>query len=422
MILNQESGVLCWHRLRIAGRHYICRHCSVLVEECPCVTWRMVQDDCPCCMGSGWVAVVRGQVEKFAGYLTEGQLGLEACPHEYIRKMVEIFAEVRRVLRRDGSLWLNMGDTYAAGGKGGGGSFMESRGDRSWSRQSQLKGWRSAPPGWKNKDLMGMPWRVAFALQADGWYLRSDIIWHKPNCSPSGVSDRPTSAHEYMFLLSKSDTYFYDKFAVTEPTTGNAHPRGGGINPKAKQHGANSRFNIDRVPRPRVMANPSWSKSRPAVMDRRNRRSVWTIASQPFKGAHFATFPEKLVEPCILAGTSQHGCCVLCGAPWRRELERPDIIRSRENTEGKYATGPYQKRFKHKPVVAELSTGWRPGCECTLSQEVAPAIVMDPFCGSGTVGVVSVRHGRTFTGIDLNPEYLTMARARITAVQESSAA
>lgn len=228
------------------------------------------------------------------------QLGLEKTPEEYVARLVEIFREVRRVLREDGTLWLNLGDSYSSGGRGGGGSFMDMRGGDgdpqagAWAHRKDEKGWRSPPPGLKPKDLVGIPWRVAFALQADGWTLRSDIIWNKLNPMPESVTDRPTKSHEYLFLLSKSARYCYD-----EPGSG------------------------------------------------RNRRSVWTIPTQPFHGAHFAVMPQALVEPCILAG-------------------------SREGD-----------------------------------------LVLDPFAGAGTVGVVARRHRRRFLGIEIQPDYVRMARGRL---------
>jgi DNA modification methylase len=151
-------------------------------------------------------------------YGVDGQIGLEATPEEYADRLVGVFQEVRRVLREDGTLWLNLGDSYASGGKGGGGSFMDERRDGAWKGRSSVIGWRSAPKGLKNKDLVGIPWRVAFALQADGWYLRSDIIWAKPNPMPESVTDRPTRSHEYIFLLSKSARYYYDADAIREET------------------------------------------------------------------------------------------------------------------------------------------------------------------------------------------------------------
>ena len=206
-------------------------------------------------------------------YGVDGQIGLEQTPDEFVAKLVEVFREVRRVLRDDGTLWLNLGDTYAAN-RGG-----------------------TTPPaqnGIKRKDLIGIPWRVAFALQADGWYLRQDIIWHKPNPMPESVRDRCTKAHEYVFLLSKSERYFFDSEAMKEPVQSNKGNgksfRGGG-----SYTGGNA-FNNHQLKDRDTHGNA------PNEEGTRNRRSVWTVATRPYKGAHFATFPPDLIEPCILAG------------------------------------------------------------------------------------------------------------------------
>jgi DNA modification methylase len=218
-------------------------------------------------------------------YGTASQLGLEPTPEAYITNMVAVFREVWRVLREDGTLWLNMGDGYARSGgeqDGGNRELMHLNGKQ--KRMLSVKG-----TGLKPKDLCGIPWRLAFALQADGWYLRSDIIWHKPNPMPESVTDRPTKAHEYIFLLTKQERYFYDAEAIREPVTGNAHLRGNGQNPKRQ----NAEFG--------VRSNSTFPA--PALVDERNKRSVWTIPTQAYADAHFATFPEELPKLCILAGT-----------------------------------------------------------------------------------------------------------------------
>ena len=223
------------------------------------------------------------------------QLGLEPTPDLYVQHLVEIFREVRRVLKDDGTVWLNLGDSYAAGGRGEGGSPKQA------TNRGSLLGPHTAPPGFKPKDLVGIPWRVAFALQADGWYLRSDIIWSKPNPMPESVRDRPTQSHEYVFLLSKSKRYHYESKEIAEPLQTPPHTPG---NKKMDSGGYSSGANIsvkDRV----------WGAN-----GTRNRRSVWTIPTQPYRGAHFATFPEKLVEPCILAGCPKGGIVLdpFCGS------------------------------------------------------------------------------------------------------------
>ena len=237
----------------------------------------------------------------------------------------------------------------------------------------------------KPKDLVGIPWRVAFALQADGWYLRQDIIWHKPNPMPESVTDRPTRSHEYLFLLAKSAKYHYDQAAGA-----NVSPSGNAL--------CNS-----------VMVTAT-----------RNRRSVWTIATQRFPEAHFATFPEKLVEPCILAGTSEKGCCPACGAPWTRTLERTEDIdesaRGSRFDAGKTGSRDGGGRTQKGERYRTISTGWQAGCACDAGDPV-PCLVLDPFSGAGTTGVVCVKTGRRYVGIELNPEYVAMSERRIRRAQ-----
>ena len=252
-------------------------------------------------------------------YGVSGQMGLETTPAEFVAGMVGVFAEVRRVLRADGTLWLNLGDSYAGGGCG-------SREAERWPKQSRndhMATHAKKHSGLKTKDLVGAPWRVAFALQADGWYLRSDIIWSKPNPMPEGVTDRPTKAHEYIFLLSKSERYFYDAAAIREPLTEVSVLRAARANTGTHAPGQ--------------------------VQDGRNKRTVWEVATQPFSEAHFATFPPALIEPCILAGCPRGG------------------------------------------------------------------VVLDPFGGAGTTGLVADRLGRDAVLIELNPAYAEMGRARIGA-------
>ena len=226
-------------------------------------------------------------------YGVDGQIGLEPTPELYVENMVSIFREVRRVLRSDGTLWLNMGDSYAGSGAGGGGNRKGN--EHGQHNAVAKKGRPSALPTHKPKDLVGIPWRLAFALQADGWYLRSDIIWSKPNPMPESVQDRPTKAHEYIFLLTKSARYYYDAEAIKETASnaGNAISLGQKSFSKRQALGAN------------VLPSGNGLHDTYTVPDRRNKRSVWEIPTQPYSEAHFATFPEALVRPCILAGTSE---------------------------------------------------------------------------------------------------------------------
>ena len=227
-------------------------------------------------------------------YGMAGQIGLEPTPDEYIAALVAVFREVRRVLRKDGTLWLNIGDSYSSGGRGVG--MDGERGEKQRSNAGALLGPKRAPDGYKPKDLLGIPWMLAFALRADGWYLRQDLIWAKPNPMPESITDRCTKAHEYLFLLSKSERYWFDAAAIAEPavTTIGTH-RGGSL----------ARIGADNF----VAANAH--RGPPSLSDgTRNKRSVWTVASEPFAEAHFACFPPALIEPAILAGCPKGGTVI----------------------------------------------------------------------------------------------------------------
>jgi DNA modification methylase len=229
-------------------------------------------------------------------YGVEGQLGLERTPEEYVAKMVEVFREVRRVLADDGTLWLNLGDSYAVGGTGAAPSTKSTLSRHGPDgRSPYLDALSAGKPrkasDLKPKDLVGIPWRVAFALQADGWWLRSDIIWSKPNPMPESVTDRPTKAHEYIFLLSKASTYYYDADAIREPHV-RVWDEGNGGNLKVGGQRAVGLTALHKHGGDYPLPNPLG----------RNRRSVWHVTTTPFPDAHFATFPPKLIEPCILAG------------------------------------------------------------------------------------------------------------------------
>ncbi len=219
-----------------------------------------------------------------------GDLGLEPTPELYVEHLVGVFREVWRVLQDDGTLWLNLGDSYAGSASQGGPSEKRQSNKGSWHDHQRL-----VPIGLKPKDLVGIPWRVAFALQAAGWYLRSDIIWHKPNPMPESVTDRPTKSHEYLFLLSKSERYVYDAAAIAEPLAASTlewatGKRGWG--PSSLSHKT-----------PGGLHGPSLrGEGRCGENEARNKRSVWTVNTEPYAGAHFATMPEALIEPCILAG------------------------------------------------------------------------------------------------------------------------
>jgi DNA modification methylase len=338
------------------------------------------------------------------------EMGLEPDPTTYVAGMVAVFAEVRRVLRDDGTLWLNLGDSYVANGSGQVPQTKDHKGSGFPGPN------RDGLTGLAPKNLVGIPWRVAFALQADGWYLRQDIIWHKPNPMPESVTDRCTKAHEYMFLLSKSARYWYDAEAIKEPCeSGPSDIRK--MEQKLQRFDA-KHFHTD--PGPLAAANPSTNiGNKRAVGDPsgRNRRSVWTIATAPYSGAHFATFPPKLIEPCILAGCPDR-CCPKCGAGWERIIEKSGgsighgswtchdekdaergMVQNQTAAKAKTTDGSYTVR----------TVGFRSTCGCGDTATV-PGVVLDPFGGSGTTGAVAVAHGRRAVLIELKPDGLAQAR------------
>lgn len=524
----------------------------------------------------------KGECGKCGAIRRDGQFGLERTPEEYVAKMVEVFREVRRVLRKDGTLWLNMGDSYAVqGGKKRDGEESSRNAARAQKNGYDVGGWSgktehiqrctdTAVSGLKPKDLCGIPWRLAFALQQpyytgkisrledrvwlaamidaegcifiykrkagqhngqgyyrqnpsfgpglevancseaivrrcmeitglgsicsqgpdanirrkqkiyrwnlrttecrdvirevypylvakqqqarilcgcpssgepaeaahaaliglhngnetdldflapasmfeQGWWLRSECVWSKANPMPESVTDRPTKAHEQVFLLTKSASYFYDAEAVKERS----------VDPE----GSASRYEYEFSGRPGLIM-PDGKKQRIApegyreFNGYRNLRSVWNIATQPFNGAHFAVFPEKLVDLCLKAGTSEKGACVQCGAPWERVVERGLTAHDGE-TGSVYEMGTTANRLARLRQAARergqeyandsRTLGWKPTCSCAC-EETWPCVVLDPFVGSGTVGVVALRYGRNFIGIELNPDYCEITRRRI---------
>jgi DNA modification methylase len=330
-------------------------------------------------------------------YGVAGQMGMESTPEEFVASMVAVFGEVRRVLRDDGTLWLNIGDSYAG----------------SLSRTPRLKA----------KDLVGVPWTLALALRADGWYLRRDIIWSKPNPMPESVTDRPTSAHEYIFLLSKSPRYFYDAEAIREPSLSPyslKRPDGWATEGRheAVDHSRRTRDKQRGHGRRHDGFNDRWdsmSKEEQQALGR-NKRSVWTIATRPYPEAHFATFPPDLVQPCILAGTPPK-VCGECQAPWCRVTEsefvpQPDVANSqalRRDRNGLDDTSGWGDTPRGTTVRRTL--GWESQCEHHDSFGIA--VALDPFAGAATTGLVATRLGRDFIGIELSPEYVELGRRRI---------
>jgi DNA modification methylase len=359
-------------------------------------------------------------------YGVDGQIGLETSPDAFVAELVAVFAEVRRVLRDDGTLWLNLGDSYAGGGHGGGGSFEKERnwraGNPEKNKGASNRDGLGRVTGLKPKDLIGIPWRVAFALQADGWYLRQDIIWSKPNPMPESVRDRCTKAHEYIFMLTKSARYFYDADAIKEPSSWDPDkskmPDGWDTGPGG--HGSfhrNGREKGARTDKQRGHSrrhagfNDRWDamEKKEQCSGLRNKRSVWEVATAPFSEAHFATFPPALIEPCIKAGCPER-CCVRCGAPWARETERLDTQnRTAKNGEG---NGQLNKSGRFGDPQRMVG-GLVPTCECPFDYTTARGVVLDPFGGAGTTGLVADRLQRNAILIELNPQYAEMARRRI---------
>ncbi len=361
-------------------------------------------------------------------YLPDGhpdkalELGLEDTPDAYVARMVEVFREVRRVLRPDGVCWLNLGDSYAGGGNGGGGSFAiddERAADLGIDKNvAGRSGRRGCGAGIKPKDLMMMPAQVAIALRADGWWLRSETIWHKPSPLTESCNDRPTSAHEKVYLLTKSERYAYDAEAIAEPIVESSAKR---LSQNVQAQLGSSRAN-DGLRRTGNMKAVGYAT--------RNARNVWTIARQPFDGPHFATMPPRLAELCVKSGTSEHGACAHCGAPFERMIEKgePDLEAARRcgaNSFGGYhgtATKHYAGAGVQVPgdvkarILAgmrpKITVGWQRPCGCPDAPPV-PCTVLDPFGGAGTTGLVADRLGRNAILIELNPESAELARARI---------
>lgn len=361
-------------------------------------------------------------------YGCEGQLGLEKTPEEYIEKIVVICEEIRRVLRKDGTLWLNLGDCYVGGGRGPDtkSGLQGSRHNQGESRKARAILPRAVGK-LKRKNMLGMPWRVAFALQDAGWILRMDIIWNKPNVMPSSASDRPTCAHELVFLLSKSERYFYDKEGFQEACSPSTHQRisqdlANQIGSSRANGGAKSNGPMKAVVSPKAMLaihgtknNPSFEQSCSMPVASRNLRSVWTIPTRGYRGDHFATFPPELVDRCIRLGCPIH-CCSKCGRPFRRDLKVSYVNpgnrmtngpRSEERKHTEFGTAGYEKRLER---VTE-TLGFKPQCKC--GAESVPGVVADCFMGSGTTAEVAAKLGRRWTGSELSPEYFHLQRERL---------
>jgi DNA modification methylase len=330
-------------------------------------------------------------------YGMDSQIGLEQTPDEYVAEMVNVFREVWRVLRDDGTLWLNIGDSYSGSGKGPAGNLGKTHDERNM----ETKHSGIIPNGLKPKELVGIPWRVAFALQADGWYLRQDIIWAKPNPMPESVTDRCTKSHEYIFLFTKSPKYFFDNEAIRELAV---TP----IDTKASQS--------FKAPNGKARVNYGTNEDNWKPDGLRNKRDVWAVNTKPFSGAHFAVMPEALVEPCILAGTPLGGCCSKCRTPYQRQMKLGEISErsTRVNTLNVIPgrDKPSRLQSTNMETIPKTTIGWIQSCDCEGS-EPQPSLVLDPFTGSGTVGVVAMNNKCDFIGTELNPEYAKIAEKRI---------
>ena len=334
-----------------------------------------------------------------------GCLGLEPGVDLFIEHMMAVMSEVWRVLRADGTCWVNLGDSYGGGkmtedtaGEGGHWSDLNGKKDRLCQQV-------------KRKDLCLVPFRFALAAQAAGWWVRSDLIWSKPNPMPESCTDRPSRAHEYVFLLSKRARYFYDGEAIRENYAPASIERANyqvnkiGGSMETGQMQVASRGERTECPKPNASG--------------RNARDVWSIPTQSYSGAHFATWPERLVERMILAGTSAKGVCEHCGAPWVRVIDKrfeaqEDVspergVRATESLDGSsgWAGSP-------RGATISKATGWRAGCDCADNCGSGRAVVLDPFCGSGTTVAVANRMGRCGVGLDISGKYLDeQARKRV---------
>lgn len=341
-----------------------------------------------------------------------GQLGLEPSPWMYVRNMVEISREIRRVLRDDGTYWLNIGDSYCAGASGG-----SSSSDKSYGAEIGGHGHKRSVDDWghlKPKDLIGVPWRVAFALQEDGWFLRADNVWVKGlsgdkrlgSCMPESPQDRTSSAHEFVFLLSKSKHYFFDIEAIKEKSVSNPGRYDydfGGKKNQALHEGDNPTAvtgDKDYYPYSRM-------------------RDVWLISPQPYPEAHFAVFPRALVRPMVRAGTPEHGVCADCGAPYERVTEKKATGRTRDRNSGglgaehrRNPKGLDEVDGDFQEGVATRTVKWEQACDCS-TDERDKAVVLDPFLGSGTTAQVALEENRKCVGIDLNEDYGDLIEDRL---------
>lgn len=354
-------------------------------------------------------------------YGVEGQLGLEKTPEEYVQKLVGGFRELKRTLRDDGTLWLNLGDSYlSSGGNTRGHGPNALCGNTIANAVPQVNyGPREKQDGLKAKDIVGIPWMVAFALRADGWYLRQWMPWVKRNPMPESVTDRPGTACETVFLLAKSADYFYDAEAVKMDGKIPAGTRGAkGSEERSATNGVNSRppeYKVYSGKRNRRSSDNFWDTWQGLMTDEGGDPVAMVVNTYPYKKAHFATFPPKLVEPIVRCATSEKGCCYECGAPMKRELAVVGEVsngfpRKRADAPGSLLSSTSAFRGNPTPIMGTL--GFTPSCECCFEDFNKPCRVIDPFGGSGTTGMVCRQYGRDCTLIELNPDYAVLAKER----------
>lgn len=284
---------------------------------------------------------------QLRNYFVDNQLGHEKSPDEYIERLVKIFNQVKRTLRKDGILWVVIGDTYV---------------------RSDMK------VKLKNKNLLGIPWKLAFALQDDGWILRNDIIFAKKNPMPDGAKDRPTRSHEYIFMLTKNQKYFYDYYSSLEKS----NKKVDGI----QRFGARNQIGTYRHDQKRTFEH----------FGKRNTRSVWNHSVASFQGKHFAVFSPGLIDKCVKFSTSREGYCLECKSPWKRILKKSKV--------------PFNNEKGYDLKLSSI--GWEPSCNCDIEEKIS-GIVLDPFCGTSTTGIVAFKYGLNYVGIDVNEDYLKIS-------------
>lgn len=328
-------------------------------------------------------------------YGVEGQLGTEKTPEDFVSNLVRVLNEVHRVLKPGGTLWLNLGDSYAgnpaSGGRSKSGKFNGSpTKDRDHHTPKRKKYTR--PAGYKQKELVGIPWKVAFALRESGWRIRQDIIWAKNNPMPESVKDRCTKSHEYIFLLTKNKKYFYDHVSIMEPAVYAGQSRGG-----SKKRYEQNTAGMDNK-----------------VYNMKNKRDVWNVNVKPYPEAHFATFPPELILPCVLAGCPKE-VCKSCGEPRKPILNKTSykpeaaedgerkVDKSRGDKNRKISGRDYRKQGCGNQVISGYT-------DCGCGAGFVPGLILDPFMGAGTTAMVAKENGRNFIGCELNPEYLKIQR------------